>query len=72
MQNVSDIFDKLGGPAAVAKLLDCQRSAASEMKRRGSIPVKYWPRLIDATHGELTPELLMRANAADASHEVAG
>ena len=67
MQNVTDIFDKLGGAAGVSRILDCQRSTASEMKRRGSIPVRYWPRLIEATDGELTPELLMQANAPEAS-----
>jgi hypothetical protein len=44
---VSDIFDALGGPAAFARALELKGgSTASEMKRRGSIPVEYWPRLV--------------------------
>lgn len=46
MQNVDDIFSALGGSGAVAKIIDVKPSAASEMRRRQSIPVRYWPRLI--------------------------
>jgi hypothetical protein len=47
MTTVSDIFDTAGGPSQVARLLEVKVSAATEMKRRGSIPLKYWARLID-------------------------
>ena len=47
MQNVDDIFTALGGSGSVARILDVKPSAASEMRRRGSIPVRYWPRLIE-------------------------
>lgn len=46
MQNVDDIFTKLGGTGAVARMIDVKHSAASEMRRRQSIPVRYWPDLI--------------------------
>lgn len=47
MENVDDIFTKLGGTGAVARIIDVKHSAASEMRRRGSIPVRYWPMLIE-------------------------
>ena len=46
MKSVEDIFVALGGTGAVARLLDVGHSTASEMRRRGSIPVRYWPRLV--------------------------
>lgn len=47
MKNIPTLFDEIGGPGKVAELLSVKPSAASEMKRRGSIPVRYWPRLVD-------------------------
>lgn len=47
MNSVEDIFIKLGGTGAVAKIIGVNQSTASEMRRRGSVPVKYWPRLIE-------------------------
>ena len=47
MKTVSKIFDDLGGNAAVARVLGVGASTASEMKRRESIPVEYWPALVD-------------------------
>lgn len=47
MHNVDDIFRELGGTGAVARMIDVKQSAASEMRRRGSIPVKYWPQLVN-------------------------
>lgn len=46
MQTVHDIFEALGGTGAVAKVIGVKHSAASEMRRRQSIPVKYWPALM--------------------------
>ena len=48
MRNVPSLFDDIGGPGKVAEILGIKPSAASEMKRRKSIPVRYWPRLVDA------------------------
>lgn len=48
MNTVDDIFNEFGGPTAVGKVLGKEPSTASEMKRRGSIPVEYWPQLIAA------------------------
>lgn len=47
MKDVPTLFDEIGGPGKVAELLSVKPSAASEMKRRKSIPVRYWPRLVD-------------------------
>lgn len=52
MNSVPLIFDALGGPARVAAALSVKPSAASEMKRRKSIPVKYWPKLVAACAAE--------------------
>lgn len=46
MRTVDDIFDRAGGTTAFAKMIDIKPSAASEMRRRGSIPVRYWPAVI--------------------------
>lgn len=48
MRNVPSLFDDIGGPGKVAEILGIKPSTASEMKRRKSIPVRYWPRLVDA------------------------
>jgi hypothetical protein len=47
MKTISDIFDVVGGPGKMAEYLNVKPSTASEMKRRQSIPVIYWPRLVD-------------------------
>ena len=70
LETVDDVFDAFGGPTRVARALGLKRadgslasSTASEMKRRGNIPVDYWPRLIEAAPeydvSGLTPETLM-------------
>lgn len=48
METVEHIFVAFGGSGKVALALGVKPSAASEMRRRKSIPVKYWPRLIAA------------------------
>lgn len=52
MQSVSSLFEQLGGPTKVARILGVGFTTASEMKRRGSIPVKHWPRLVAACQSE--------------------
>lgn len=46
MKTVTQIFDDIGGPAKVSKMLGLKPSTATEMKRRQSIPVTYWPDLV--------------------------
>lgn len=48
MIDIPTIFDCLGGPAEVARLLKVKPSTAGEMKRRAVIQVKYWPTIVDA------------------------
>lgn len=75
MNTVSDIFERLGGTGAVAKIIDVKHSAASEMRRRKSIPVRYWPQLIDGARRvnmEIDSDLLMSVHAVAApAHEAA-
>ena len=52
MTSVPSLFQTLGGPTKVARMLDVGFSTASEMKRRKSIPVKYWPKLVAACAAE--------------------
>lgn len=67
MVTVSKTIDDLGGPTAVAAALGLKwPSAASEMKRRGSIHVKHWPKLIETARKRgkrLTHDDLMKMHA---------
>lgn len=47
MNSIPDIIDEIGGSSKLAEWLHIKPSTASEMKRRQSIPVKYWPSLVD-------------------------
>ncbi|MFG1330184.1 carph-isopro domain-containing protein [Xanthobacter autotrophicus] len=51
MQTVSNLIEALGGNAAFGRIIGKRPSTASEMKRRGSIPVEYWP-VVTAAAGE--------------------
>lgn len=48
MNTVEDVFVKFEGTSALAGALGLNLSTASEMRRRSSIPVRYWPKLVDA------------------------
>jgi hypothetical protein len=69
MKNVTDIIAALGGNATVAEALHTADqpvipSVVSEWKRRESIPVKWWPRLIalaaQKSVAGLNADMLMR------------
>lgn len=48
LDTVDDVFRAFGGPTTVARALNLKgASTASEMRRRGSIPVDYWQRLVE-------------------------
>lgn len=67
IRSVPELFDRLGGPAAVARLIGKPASTASEMKRRRSIPVEYWPVIINAGAAQdigLDAEKMLRLHAA--------
>jgi hypothetical protein len=50
MKQISQIFDAWPDPkvANVARDLGITTEHAAQMKARGSIPVRYWPRLVDS------------------------
>lgn len=49
---LEQIFEDLGGTSAVAKMIGVGQSTASEMKRRKSIPVEYWPAIVSSEKAE--------------------
>ncbi len=46
MMTLSSIFDVFGGPAEVGRAIGVSTEHATTMRRRGSIPVRYWPSLL--------------------------
>ncbi|RWC29938.1 MAG: hypothetical protein EOS70_23275 [Mesorhizobium sp.] len=69
MRTVQEIFEALGGTGAVAKVIGVKHSAASEMRRRQSIPVKYWPALMERALQEriaIDSDVLVRVHVAAA------
>jgi hypothetical protein len=46
MNTFDDLFQKLGGPAQVGRVIGVTTEHTTSMKRRGSIPARYWPALI--------------------------
>lgn len=67
MKTINDLYDTFGGSGAVAKVIRVKPSAASEMRRRKSIPVKYWPYLLKeatATGLNLTNDILVRLHVS--------
>ena len=70
MKTVDDIFSALGGTGALAKIIEVKHSAASEMRRRGSIPVRYWPQLIEGARAagvSIDSDLLVDVHVGAAS-----
>lgn len=57
MNTVEDVFAKFEKTSAFADALGLKLSAASEMRRRQSIPVRYWPRLVDAARERSVTEI---------------
>jgi len=47
-RTVPDIINALGGTSAFSRIIEVKQSTASEMKRRGNIPVPYWPKITSA------------------------
>lgn len=67
MTTVSDIFNLCGGPAEVGRAIGKSTEHAAAMRRRGSIPVTYWPALIAWARaegiGDVNHEILVEAHA---------
>jgi len=47
-KTIPELIDAFGGNTQFAKIIDKIPSTASEMKRTGSIRVRYWPKVIAA------------------------
>lgn len=47
-KTIPELIDAFGGATQFAKIIDKIPSTASEMKRTGSIRVRYWPKVIAA------------------------
>lgn len=74
MMTVSEIIEQFGGPTKFAAVIGKNPSTASEMKRSGSIPVRYWPAIIASDKGKeigLTSDALVAAHVHNAGSEVA-
>ncbi len=74
MLTVPQIIEKFGGPTKFAAVIKRIPSTASEMKRSGSIPVRYWPTLINSDIGRemgLTSDMLVEAHVRKPEDEVA-
>lgn len=67
IQSVFPVFGKL---ADMARVLEVGPSTVSEMRRRNSIPVEYWPRLVEEAErigrNDLTLEKLVEVTAEQA------
>lgn len=69
MNTIEDVFksfDHERGTSAVAEALKVGLSTASEMRRRGSIPVRYWPLLVSEGEKRSLPlsyDVLVRIHA---------
>jgi len=67
MHEIDSIFKELGGVAEVGRLLGKRVEHASSMRRRKSIPVRYWPTLIEAAKAKgldsVTYQTLVEAHA---------
>ena len=48
MNTVDAIFEAFGGPAALGRAIGIPTEHAAQMKRRKSIPVRWWPKLVAA------------------------
>lgn len=75
-RTVPEIIDACGGTHAFSRLIDVKPSAAGEMKRRGNIGVKYWPKVIEAdlpdeAGGPVTYEELVAAHLPENRSEAA-
>jgi hypothetical protein len=65
MITVETIFERFGGAAEVGRILGKSTEHAVQMRRRDSIPPRYWPTLIDAAQKRkirgITHEALLKA-----------
>ncbi len=49
MDSIESLFAQLGGPSEVGRIIGKSTEHAAAMKRRKSIPVRYWSKLMMAS-----------------------
>lgn len=59
ISNIPDVFNIFVSNVEMADALSVGTSTVSEMKRRKSIPVEYWPALVDAARGKGREDLTL-------------
>ena len=66
MNTVDDIFEAFGGPASFGRAIGVTTEHATQMKRRKSIPVRWWPKVLAAAKDRgipLTDSVLISIHA---------
>ena len=74
MNTLDEVFEALGGVAEVGRVIGKRTEHASVLKRRGSVPVRYWPSLIAAAEERgvvLTSDMLVAIHSPTTNSEVA-
>jgi hypothetical protein len=74
MNTLDEVFEALGGVAEVGRVIGKRTEHASVLKRRGSVPVRYWPSLIAAAEERgvvLTSDMLVAIHSTSTNSEVA-
>ena len=71
LTSVEQLFDAFGKIIAFSDSVGCGYEAARQMRRRGSIPVKFWPKIIEACAEKeiegVDYETLVRLHTAEAA-----
>ena len=68
MESVAEIIATLGGPTAFGVICGFSKNPGargSDMRQRGSIPVIYWPRIVEAAQVrgiEINNDVLVRVH----------
>lgn len=75
METLAAVFIAFGGPSKVGQAIGISTEHAAAMKRRNSIPVGYWPLLIEAARERrisgITYESLTHLHAGPRSERAA-
>lgn len=68
MESVAEIIAALGGPTSFGVICGFSKNPGargSDMRQRGSIPVIYWPRIVEAAQArgiEINNDVLVRVH----------
>ena len=75
MDNVASLIESLGGNASFGDMVGIPASHVRVMKRRGSIPVRYWSKVIEgakSTGEPISYEKLVQIHAPATSASMRG